>query len=769
MIFNTSPTRWLGLWLILVLTACDAVLAPAAPAPSSDNTNQNQPDVVQVAVSNRTPTDAFEGFMAAWNQQDIDTLYALISERSRERIPFAEFAQEYETAQTEFGFAGVSYTLTEERLQGESAAIIHDIVIESDVFGRIEDTGRIMRFVQERGGWQVAWTSMDILNGMSSSVRLSTQRRFPPRANIYDRELLPLAEEAGSIVTLNLRKQDMLNEEDCVTLLADVMMQPRSRIAAIFPNYLPTSLFSIGEFDPDIFNANREALNTVCGANVEVQGFNKILQSTGRTYYGHGIATHITGWVGRVPVQNGEIPAQYAGYRETDIVGLAGIELGYERTLAGTPEQFLRLIGPSGQTIRELGGATGTPPTPVVLTIDRDLQFAMAEAFSDAFAYAAINWSTVASGGAAVVMDVNTGEILAMASYPTFDPRLFNPENTYQDSGTLLQSILNDPRSTLSNKAVAEQYAPGSVFKIITTAAATQSDAWQQSEIFNCTLTWDGTRYGDSLLAREDWRVALEFPPAGPITMSEALTTSCNPFFWEVGALMYQENVRFVADTARTLGIGQTTGLGTDLRVAEARGNVPIPGNVTQALNNAIGQGDTQTNVVQMARMVAAFANGGTLYQPYIVRQVGGIDGTELQQQSEPLVLSQLDFDPIVYDVVREGMCEVPTNERLGTSYIIFNDAPYTSCGKTGTAQAGDATSGIPPHSWYVTYAPAENPQVAVAVVVPTSREGSEVATPIARRILDNYFGVDWAPFPEWWENPYTFVPPPQGVTGTAQ
>jgi penicillin-binding protein 2 len=241
--------------------------------------------------------------------------------------------------------------------------------------------------------------------------------------------------------------------------------------------------------------------------------------------------------------------------------------------------------------------------------------------------------------------------------------------------------------------------------------------------------------------------------------MAQALTTSCNPFFWQVSALMYQANPNTIVDYARMVGLGSITGLNT-LGYREVSGNIPQPQDMTEALNNAIGQGNTNVTAIQMVRLVSAIANGGTLYQPYIVEQVGGFDGTAVTQEFAPVVLSQLTVAPAALETVRIGMCNVPIDEELGTASYLFYRAPYSSCGKTGTAQTG----AFAPHSWYVAYAPAENPQIAIAVIVSNSREGSEVAAPIVRRFFENYFNVAISDFPEWWQTDYVRLTPPQGV-----
>lgn len=711
-----------------------------------------------------TPQEVAGAFMDYWNQGNIEGMYNLISLQSKQMYPYEVFENRYTVAIERINFEGIEYTLGETRIQGVTASVTYDATLTSATYDDIVDAGRIMRMVQEGENWRIAWSTMDILNGYAGDTNLQVDSRFPRRANIYDRNGLPLVEQGGTIMVIGVIQQDMQNVDACIDILAETMMRSRRTLARTFANYNPDTFFQIGEMDRDVYLTRQNELERACALNVARPPFNKVSQYNSRRYYGGPAVAHVAGYVGRVPGdQLGFWQAR--GYQAGDIVGRSAIEYTFDAQLAGRAERILRLIDPGGGVIRELGGALGASAVPVQLTIDRNLQYQTAKALNDAFNYAAPNWASVATGGAAVVLDVNTGAILAIASYPSFDPSLFNPNNNYANPGEQLQALNTDPRSPLSNKAVQEQYAPGSIYKIFTTAAAASEGVWDMNAFFDCQLTWEGQeRFGDSLPFREDWRVYNEFPPAGEITMSQALAASCNPFFWEMGALLYQRSPSLLADYSENFGLGRRTGFG-DI-ATEVAGNVARPNAMPQALNNAIGQGDVQITALQMARAVAAIANGGTMYRPYIVTQVGGFDNTDVQQTFSPTVDWQLNTTQEALDVIVDGMCSVTTDRNLGTAFRIFGNAPYSSCGKTGTAEAGSRGSGIPPHAWYVSFAPRENPQIAVVVVVTNSREGSEVGAPITRRILDHYFGANIQSFPDWWRNDYVPIEPPRGVEG---
>jgi penicillin-binding protein 2 len=206
-------------------------------------------------------------------------------------------------------------------------------------------------------------------------------------------------------------------------------------------------------------------------------------------------------------------------------------------------------------------------------------------------------------------------------------------------------------------------------------------------------------------------------------------------------------------------------------KISEASGNLADPGNiVARAVNDAIGQGDVQIPPIQMAVATAAIANNGTVYKPYLVKKIGGMDGVPLVKEIQATVLSQPDLQPDVLPTVREGMCGVVSNDVLGTAWYVFYDTKiqpsYTLCGKTGTAQTGSRSN-----AWFIAYAPADDPQIAIVVAVKNGgREGSEIAAPIARRILDDYFGAEEAPFPDWWaKGPYEPLPIPKGAGVSGQ
>jgi len=710
----------------------------------------------------QAPEDVVKIFLDAWKAGRYEEMYAALSPQSQGLYTFPVFKASYEEAANAISLSGIEYTVQSSEIQGASAAVTYDARFESPVFGTIDDPGRIMRLVQQVGGWGVAWSSMDIFDGLAAGSRLEVSSRRQPRGTIYDRNGNPLVEPLGTLIPIYAAQQDMPDVDACLDLLADVLMKQRYDLANMFAPYDPVTIFFLGAIDKETQAARGQELEEVCAASIFTDSSRDV-----RRYVLGGGAVHVTGYVGQIPAE--ELEAyQRQGYDSGDLVGLAGIEQQYEDVLGGQPEKVLRIISSTGVTLRELGGRQGTDPQSVTLTIDRDLQAATARALVSAFNYAETNWAAegISPGAGAVVLDVKTGAVLAMASYPFFDPYIFNPESPIEDRGIEVSEAYGDERNPLRNRAVQEQYFPGSIFKIITLSAALSEQVVPEAT-FYCDLTWDGReKYRDTSSPRFDWR-SFEPPEspfssaAGEITPDQALTTSCNPFFYEMGARLFQKNPNALVSYARDLGLGGATGL--ERIFGEASGSLPNPSAVEQGINEAIGQGGIQVTVIQMARLVASIANGGTLYKPFVVQKVGGEGGTAPTMEAQPVIVGDNGLSNAVLDEVRKGMCAVTTDTTLGTANFVFEEAAYTVCGKTGTAQSGRRE----PYGWFVAYAPAEDPQIALAVLVEYSREGSETAAPIVRRILDYYFDQPAYPYPDWWfENTYVPLEIPNNATG---
>lgn len=749
--------------LALTLAACQGISLPGSGEGGAAS-------ILQIPQS---PQDVAADYLNAWGRRDYDAMYALLSPQSQQLTAQPVFRTIYEEADTQIGLQGVTPEMGRAQEQGTSAAVPYDLTLDSTFFGAISDPGRTLRLVQSPAGWRVAWTPNDIFDGYSSGTRLEVVLRREPRGDILDRNGNPLVEQDGTVIELYVTRASIPDEAACLDLLATILLTQRGDLAEQFADYNFDTQFPVGDVDPDTYNQYSQALAESCAIVTDSRET--------RRYVGHGAAPHITGYVGQIPI---ELVSRYEeqGYSAGDLIGRTGIEAQYEEELAGESSRVLRIVEPGGLIVREIASSEGRSPVDVTLTIDADLQMAASQAISDAFNYAEGNWGSRehSTGGGVVVMDVNSGAVLALASYPTFDPGIFNPDTPIFNVGSYQIALQSDARQPYLNRVLQNTYPAGSTFKIVTTGAAAEEGIFDPNDIFYCGRVWEGRQYGDTFAERFDWR-NFEVEEAnfdtGEVTMSEALAASCNPFFYQMGAELFRDRgPGTLAQYARQMGLGQRTGFDFE-EPPEAAGQIETPQGADAAISQAIGQGNSQVTILQMARMVAAVANGGTLYEPYIVESVGV--GDALVFEATPQVAGQLPFSEETLTVIQDGMCMVPdstvygrtSGERLGTAWFAFSDpdwypAPYAVCGKTGTAQTGR----IEPNGWFVAFAPADNPQIAVAAMIEHGREGSETAAPIVRRILDAYFNVpadQAAPFPEWWfENDYNPMQIPEGSTG---
>jgi penicillin-binding protein 2 len=288
------------------------------------------------------------------------------------------------------------------------------------------------------------------------------------------------------------------------------------------------------------------------------------------------------------------------------------------------------------------------------------------------------------------------------------------------------------------NRAAQGVYPLGSVMKTVSAAAVADSGVYALDERYTCVGLWRRD------IVRTDWLAGGH----GRITLPQAVTRSCNPYFYEVGYQMHQFQPGLLPQYMRQLGFGVPTGI---LDLSESPGFIPDPEwkrraygydwNFSDEVNLSIGQGEVQVTPLQVTRWFAAIANGGSLLRPQMVKQVG-ILGEAPSHTLEAEVLAPTGIRPEVLAMLREGLCNV-TRTPAGTAEYQFRNYPDLQnvgvCGKTGTAQDGSSPEAVS-HAWFAAYAPMDNPEIAVVVLVENSGEGSGVAAPIVRDILLYYF-----------------------------
>ncbi len=777
--------RWPMLLIsVLTLAACSdssALSLNAVPGAAQATGVPALPDACGVV----------DQFLKAWETStpDYPTMYGLLSAHSlaTSQAQFTAIYQGIEKTMTGQDNAATAKTHTIDCnnavLQGTTAAVPYDMTFSSSTIGQFSDKGRTMRLVWSARGWRIAWSQMDIFEGLAGGATLNVDYTPAVRGTIYDRNgkvnPKPFAQDGQTLYTVKLLTDSYPKKpDDCFNEIASLF---RRKFADVQTQYKGLTGLQYGEIigtlDSDAYNSHHAELDAVCKVTYTSR-------SNTRVYADSGLGAQTIGYVSPIP---GDQLANYPGYPSGALIGRDGIERKFENQLKGTAGVALTIRLSDNTLVRTLTHQKGLPGGDVTLTLDRDLQYATEHAINDAYGFAAPSWAQYSTGAAAVVIDVHTGQILAMASYPTFDVDVFKPD-TSLPAADILPKINAQPtygRSVVTNLATQEYSALGSVFKIPSMAAALDSGAFSASSTYTCTGTWNGQQFGDPVTLY-DW-IALD--PGyknvgnkhGTITLVQALTSSCDAYFWQVGGTLNQKDAGLLAKYAGQLGLGQSTGL-ADLPLPDLPGQLPSPANigaiqgrpwgVGDGLNTVIGQGDVKVTVLQVAYMMAGIANDGNLYKPYLVSKVTdgsgklvysadpqsqGIDGLN---KLPPGATPSATPPPTELQSIKDGLCGATQDKTLGTAEWFmwnWNFKQINVCGKTGTAQ----TSTTHPNGWFAAYAgpTGKPPEIAVVVLVEHGREGSETAGPIVRRIIEAYYKIPFNDWPPFWSQPYQSMP----------
>lgn len=458
--------------------------------------------------------------------------------------------------------------------------------------------------------------------------------------------------------------------------------------------------------------------------------------------YLHGpTTTHVLGYVGRIP-EEGLQEYESQGYNPNDRVGLTGVEASYENQLRGQKGQKTVEVDVAGREIRAIGPRIeAVPGHNLILTIDVELQRVMETALRKGMDAAR------ASSAVAVAMNPKTGEILGMVSLPSYDGNLFSTGISVED---YLRLSLDKSRP-LVNHAVGGQYPPGSIFKVIPAAAALEEGAIDPNHQFICKGTmWVPNRYFP-----DDPEMAQPFycwnrDGHGLVNLNVGLAESCDIYFYQLGGGyggFEGLGLDLLAQYAREFGLGERTGI--DLP-GESRGLIPsakwkrltysetwVTGDT---YNMTIGQGFVLATPIQMLNATAAIANGGTLYRPQLLREIVDVDDNVLRP-FQPEVIRQVPVSQESLELTRQGML---ATVQWGTAKDM-NLPQVVVAGKTGTAEfpgPRDHKGRLPTHAWFTAFAPYDDPQIALIVFVGGGGEGSLVAVPIAREILEYYFAT---------------------------
>ena len=708
--------RWLTILLIpAFLSACGGagIKVPGFP------TETPLPTPPVTIISAPDADAALRAYLDAFQADDYNTMHSLLSKPSQDANPLENFAVRNRDALNVMSAGSFDYEILSSLVNPYSAEIAYRVTYHTALVGDIQ-RDMVARFSLENGAWKLNWEDGLILPELAGGNVLQMDYSVPTRGNIYDSDGDTLVAQA----TAYAFQVDPGNvtDESLGTLLSEVWnlcgisMEGLAQEIANTPGGVAIPLCQASDQES-------QRIRSIAPSGLQWTEYNS------RYYFEQGVGSHVVGYTQLIPAEEFEIYRRL-GYRGDEIVGRAGIEQWAEQYLSGQHGGTLYVFNPATNTIvTKVGESQPRAADAVYLTIDRNLQY---------YTEQAIKGFT----GAAVVLERDTGRVLAMASSPDFDSNAFQPNNPNQ--GAALTNLI--PGSLL-NRAAQGQYPLGSVFKLITMAAGMESGLFEASSTLDCQYDWTGL----SDTVRHDWtwqrcqdRLARgqecntpDSVPSGQLTLPEGLMRSCNPFFWQIGLTLFQNNrANDIANMARAFGLGSATGIE---QIPEESGRIVDPPSAIDVVNQAIGQGEVQVTPLQVARFIAALGNGGTLYRPQLVERVEPVEGGDPIVEFQPEAQGTLPIQPFRMEVIQKAMIDVVANPD-GTANFRLRGLGIPVAGKTGTAESGSGD----PHAWFAGYTLASEstnkPDIAIAVIIENQGDGSDWAAPVFQRIVETYY-----------------------------
>jgi penicillin-binding protein 2 len=653
-------------------------------------------------------------FLEAWTRGDYAGMYSLLSPLSRDAISPEAFQARYAEVMQSGGITGVSAVVLSAFKTGNSAQVLYEVNLQTALVGTL--TRKIeMPLVYTDGRWAVSWTDGLILPEILGGGALTFEFAVPARANIYDRNGLGLAVQ-GEAVAIGVQPNQITDEAALLAALSELLGLSAENIQKKYAGAGPDWYVPIGQASAEDVQARLGTLSTIGGVIMT--------RYTTRYYPFGGVAPHVLGYTGPIPPEDLDT-YRALGYTGDERVGLAGLEAWGEPYLAGTRGGVLYAVSPSGQ-LTKLAEASAQPSQAVYLTIDRELQLE-AETVLGSFR------------GSIIIMNPATGEILAMASSPKYDPNLFDPTNR---NSAGLDAVLADPGRPLLNRATQGIYPPGSVFKIAMMGAAMLSGLFTPETTYTCTGVWNTL---GSTAVKYDWTVTAGVAPHGAVNLVEALAYSCDPYFYTIAYDLFQHNPEYMTQVALSFGLGRATGING---LVEADGLMPGPAwkqaNLGEqwtpgdSVNMGIGQGFVQTTPIQIAQMMSAVWNDGTIVRPQLVHHIAPPGGEPTFQVAR----EETGALPITAEhltAIRAGL-DGAVNLPRGTVRHVFPTFEIPVAGKTGTAE--DPAAGLP-HAWFAGYTEAhrpDKPDLVIVVMIENVGDGSAFAAPIFKRLVEIYF-----------------------------
>ncbi len=666
-----------------------------------------------------SPDNAAKSFFSLWQKKDYNAMYDLVSSSVRQNLPREKFVQRYEAMAGEATITGVDFELGSKVGDGQIAV---KVTLHTSFFGDIKQDNVISlveETVTEESGapgvsprtheeWRVEWRPSLVFKELDDASLVHFFVKVPKRGTIFDVKGRPLALDAP-VAVVGAVPDRIEDTELLIDRLAPALGVPAGEIREKLDAKVPSYYFiPIRTLPYTVSDAEIQKFYDMAGLGVLVQ------KKTMRAYPNGSLAANVLGYMSELTAEQ-LVELAPRGYREGDKIGAFGLEHQFDKELAGERGGALVTVTPEGARAETIAERPEKPGKDIVLTIDIDVQRTAEEALGE-------------RPGSVVSIDPRDNSVLALASFPRFDPNAFIRGLTTQEA----ESLQNDPRRPFLNKPLLATYPPGSTFKVVTAAAGLEEGGFSPASRIPCPPVWDGL--GPAFVKR-NW----ETRDRGALTVAEGLMSSCDPVFYELALALDNKDPNILPRYSEAFGFGKITGING---LEEASGINPDskwkeetqgePWYSGDSVNMGIGQGFLQVPPIQIANAYSAIAGDGILRKPLLVKRIeepGGAGATEFSAEE----IHKLPVSASTLAAIREGLGLV-VHSPGGTSFNLFQGSKVDAAGKTGTAE--DIAFGSD-RVFFVGYANRSAPSIVTLASLESGTSGSGDAGPIVKKVLE--------------------------------
>jgi penicillin-binding protein 2 len=706
--------RWLTALPPLILVLVLLVVVSACSPLGGDSASEVTPEPP------KTPLETAQRFLDLWQEQEYGKMYELVSAEARASISKEDFVKRYSNIADEVTITGIDYELGPNVVDDDTEIPV-SVTIHTSFFGDIDQAQRITLVREEvtvsasagttperREEWHLEWNPSLIFAELDDRSIVHFFTDTPRRGSILDRNGKELAVDA-SLPVIGFVPDFITDKEALISSLASALSMSEADVRAQVETDLPSYYFIPVTALP--YDTSAEALDKFYAlADLGVV----VREETQRIYPNGDSAAHVLGYMAEVTAEQLEELA-VKGYRAGDKLGASGLEAQLDEVLAGEHGGTLATITPEGTISRTIAEKPAQAGKDAILTLDIDIQKATESSLGERV-------------GSIVVMDPRDNGVLALASYPRFNPQSLTDGLSNEEYNRLA----NDDRLPFLHRPLLATYPPGSTFKPITMAAGMEKGGVSAGETFHCVPVWEGL--GEDF-PKNNWQKV----DRGYLTPAQGLMASCNPVFYEIALRLDHIDPDILPEFAHGFGFGQFTGISA---LDQAPGVVPDaqwkeenrgePWYSGDSVNMGIGQGFVLVTPLQIANAYSAIASEGVLRKPLLVKSIAEAGGAAAQEFTAEEI-GPLPVSAVTLAEIRNGLTLVTQNPG-GTSYSVFASSPLDVAGKSGTAE--DLAFGAN-HVFFVAYANRSAPSALALVALEEGELSSTEAGPKARQSLE--------------------------------